>query len=551
MLLAATTIHDTDESTSREHTQKEQGMSMEMMEEQVYQETYQTNLQLAALANLCDSHKQPSSPPPRKRRQQQQQGQGNTSHRPTHSSVPSVSSPSSSSSVGYALQALQLLRSMKRPDTVAYNSVLKAFAKLSPLRVPKTETDNASIPNDDSENDKMTQKHRHKTRKPEEWSAAEQAWSLLQEMKDVYTQQSNANQQWYTKLKAHQLSDQEVSQGPPRVTIKPNVRSYATVMDAHARMGTMASAKHVQALLEELQDRYEQSGHDAALLPNLICYNCCLSALAKAGLFQECYQLYQDMPLPPDTISANTVLHAIVKSNNPDTTTMSTGERAEQLLRKMQKDGIMVNARSYTTCMDAWSRCGRPDKAQALLDELLSKYDDDTSSNDNDDRYQPNCVTYSTMIHAYAISRDSQKAMKAYQLFLDMKRRNIRPNKIVLHNLLNCCATSTPSPETIHLVEQIYKQIVRQGHPDHVTFGTVLKAASHLVWKDRDFCSNVFRQACDCGQVSAGVLRQFRQAVPMDTYRRLVGTERVDIQDVPLEWKRNVPTERSTKRRKY
>jgi hypothetical protein len=55
-------------------------------------ETYQINLQLAALANDCATRR----------------------------------------NVTAAQEAYRLLRSMERPDSVAYNSVLKALAKISP-----------------------------------------------------------------------------------------------------------------------------------------------------------------------------------------------------------------------------------------------------------------------------------------------------------------------------------------------------------------------------------------------------------------------------------
>jgi pentatricopeptide repeat protein len=429
--------------------------------------TYRINLQLAELANQCARRR----------------------------------------SVPKALLALELLRQMKHPDTVAYNSVIKAFAKISPA-----------------------------TNVVGRWSAAEKSEILLQEMKDLHAEQRAANQDWYVVLSKDTMDDEKVAMGPPAVLVKPNVRSYCTVMDAYARNGNTASAEKVEALLEDLQSSFKETG-DGSLNPNLIAYNTVLAAWSKAGgSVERCEELLKDMPLAPDVISYNAVLHAIASSGSPD-----AGERAESLLRSMWS--VHPNGRTYTTCMNAWSQCGRPDKAQALLYEMKEIYE-----KTHDVSLEPNCVSYATVIHAYAVSRDHDKAMKAYAIFQDMIQNGVEPNRVTYNNLLNCCASSTTHPELIDplidLVEDLYLEVLEQKNPDQYTFGTVLKACSNLLWKDKEFAPSVFREACSRGQVSRGVLWQFRQAVPIDTYREIVGTDHITHSDLPADWTRNVPQDR-------
>lgn len=454
-------------------------------------EIYETNLQLAALADQCSVRR------------------GNNT--------------------GISLEAYRLLRSMKQPDTVAYNSVLKSFAKTSPARLSRLSV----RPDDDLETIARLAKTRVAT-----LTAAEFAEQLLEEMKRLHKRQTIANQEWYQQLENETLDELQLSRGAPRVYVKPNVRSYSTVMDAYARNGDAESAAKAQRLLEELQERHDETG-DFALLPNLITYNTCLSAWARAGCCTECLELYENMPLSPDVISANAVLHALARSGWSD-----AGERAQKVLDDLPYDGISPNARSYTTCMDAWGRSGRPAEAHSLLTEMLDLYDT------GDDTFRPNCVSFSTVFHAYATSKDPDKAIKSFKLFQEMKSRGIKPNRVVLNNLLNCFATSRPQPETIKLVENLYQVILKHQAPDHFTFGTVLKAAGNLLRKDRVFAPSVFREACERGHVSAGVLWQLRQAVPVDTYRALVGTDSVDISSLPVEWTRNVREDRSRRRRR-
>lgn len=403
-------------------------------------------------------------------------------------------------------EAYQLLRGLAHPDTVAYNSVLKALNNLSPARLRLDE-------------------HLAAT------TAAECADELLSEMTTIHQQQALDNAAWYANM-ANKTED-EIAAGPPRVYVKPNVRSYSTVMSAYARQGDAAGAQAAQRLLTDLQAEFEATS-DYALQPNTIAYNTCLSALAKAQLTDDCLALLERMP-EPDTISYNTALHALARSGRHD-----AGTRCQALLRQMPSP----NARSYTTAMDAWSRCGRPEPAHALLDELLSAYD--TTGNAN---LRPNCVSYSTLIHSYALSDRRDKAERALEVFRDMRRRGVAANRIVLNNLLHCCATSRVE-SALDMVESLYRQILAHADPDHYTFGTVLKAVNNSGWKDggEEFAKEVFAEACRHGQVTSVVVRQLRQAVPMETYRELMGGEEVSVDSVPKEWRRNVHEERRWRR---
>jgi tetratricopeptide (TPR) repeat protein len=410
-----------------------------------------------------------------------------------------------------ATLALETLRNMKRPDTVAYNSVIKAVAKVTPariLQVPSTKV-------------------------------AEQ---LLQDMKDLCESQVEANRAWYDRLSDGTLSDIEISQGPPRVRIKPNVRSYSTVMDALARKGNLEAARRAEKILEDLESAFLVTG-DLALEPNLISYNTLLSAYAKCGgevAVSECLDILASIPMQPDVISYNNVLHAIARSGNAD-----AGEQVQAMLDKMQTRGISPNARSYTTSMDAWSQSGRVDRAYALLEEVLIRFE-----KTQDMSLKPNAISFSTLIHAYAVSKEEDKALKAYKVFLKMKENDVLPNRYTFNNLLNACATSRSTPRVLELVKKLYHKVLRDYGPDHFTFGTVLKACANILVKDRSFAPTVFREACKRGQVSSGVLWQLRQAVPVETYRELLGGQDghdIPWNDLPPEWKRNVRDGRNRK----
>jgi hypothetical protein len=447
--------------------------------------------------------------------------------------IAALASQSSPRNKTPAKKAYDLLRSQNYPDTVAYNSVLKAFAKTS-----------------NSYNEK----------------AALQAQNLLEEMEVLHLDQLEKNEKWYNLLKQEKLSEEDLSRGPPRIRVKPNFRSYSTVMDAWARQTGPEGAERAQELLEKLKELYRQTG-DVALQPNVISYNTVINGWAKAGANEKgailCEELLKDMGTLADVISYNAVIHAWAKSGVPD-----AGERAERLLRSMKT--IKPNGRTYNSAMHAWSRSYEQKDSAKRAHDLLKEMQMLSVS---DPSMTPECISYSTVVNAYALSKSEPlKAHKAFGLLRRMNRlakesSRVRPNGVTYNSVLNACATSCPLavkdrlkeqdpnsklPTLPDMVRSIYQQILEDDnlHPDHFTFGTVLKAVANLFWGEPDqveFGKSIFQEACRRGQVSFGVLSQLRQAVPAEVFRDLLPIDAVSskhsdvlLNHIPKEWTRNV-----------
>jgi hypothetical protein len=432
-----------------------------------------------------------------------------------------------------ARHAHDLLRSQSFPDTVAYNSVLKAFAKTS---------------------SSLNQE------------AAPQAQALLEEMEELYDIQYEKNQDWYQSLRQEKLSEDQLLCGPPRIRIKPNFRSYSTVMDAWARQNNPTGAQQAQDLLEQLSEMYSQTG-DVAIQPNVISYNTVINGWAKAGAHEKgaiiCESLLYDMGDLVDTISYNAAMHAWAKSGVPD-----AGERAERLLRSMKT--VKPNGRTYNTVMHAWSRSYESKQSAERAHSLLSEME---TLAETDPSMTPECISYSTVINAYALSKSEPlKAHKAFGLLQRMHKLakdnpKVRPNGVTYNSVLNACATSCPVavkdtlqrknlkeklPTIPEMVRTMYKQLLEDNRlqPDHFTFGTVLKAVANLFWGEPDqdeFGKSVFEEACKRGQVSFGVLSQLRQAVPSQIFRDLLPADaispkhsHVSLNKIPKDWTLNV-----------
>lgn len=437
-------------------------------DEELVKDTYRLNLKLAEMANECS------------------RGRRNFGSR--------TGKQYSINSNDIASQALKLLRLCPDPDTVAFNSVLKAVAKV---------------------------------RRIDGRPAALVAERLLQEMKEIHEKQRNSKDEWYRRLGSGELNEGHLSQGAPIVRVKPNCRSYSTVLDALSK--DRSCVGRMEAILKELEQAYESTG-DVAMMPNLITYNTVLSGYARSGVeyLDNCLELFENMPYEADVISYNNVLHALARAGK--------GEDAFSMIQRMIEAGVCPNARSYTTVLDAFGQAKQPEKAYDLLLEMekLSK---------NDASLAPNTISYSTVIHAYAVSKRRDKAQKAYELVKRMSERDIRPNQVTMNSVLNACASSVPedNEKALELMKHSYNWIVKEFEPDQYTFGTLLKGMSNARWSDTEFCCRVFQEACRRGAVTSGVLHQLRQAVPIDVYRKLVGgDDSIRWNALPQTWTRNI-----------
>jgi len=519
-----------------------------------------------------------------------------------------------------AMLAYQILRNMTYRDTVAYNTVLKALAKSTPAMLtdlPNTaattfsDTGRGSGSSSSSDTPNLNTVH---WKNMPRIAAAERAQTLLLEMVEDHEQQRAQNQDWYERNACGNLSEEELVAGPPRVRVKPNVRSFSTVMDAWSRTGNVVEALQVLQLLKE---RYE-ANNDVALQPNIVSYNSILSAYSKCRggqqAAEDCQAFLESMPVEPDVVSYNCCLHAWARSGAPD-----AGERAEAILRSMP---VAPNARSYTIVMDAWSRSSSSSvgsvstpnntlmndedseisvtsRAHALLNELKDLYE-----RTGNPQVKPNCISYSTVINAYAYSKEPLKARKSSELLQEMIIRGdadpqVLPNTVTYNSVLNACATSSPlsysdlsfnddvdtdndmivSCYLQEMIQTLYSQLLQGNHqcvaadegtekeivhylqkprqsnqlaPDHFTFGTVLKAcANNIFWDDSQFGIRVFGEACRQGQVSLGVLVQLRNAVSSHTLQELLPegaynskTKQFSMTDFPDSWTRNVRDQR-------
>ncbi len=478
-----------------------------------------------------------------------------------------------------AKRILDRLEELGRADTITYNLVINAFAK-------------SSVPD-----------------------SANRAEKILTRMQKIYQKQL---------AKSVEGEDQI---DPDIPLVKPNVRTYSTVIDAYSRTSTLEGAEVAQSLLEKLRMLHQSTG-DEELKPNVISYNSVINAWAKTGTLlgaEKALKLLDVMEEGgiADVISYNAVIHAWARCGSKE-----CGDMAESILKRMKKKyeneqkeevavvgngadqgsttfiyspSIRPNFRSYSSVIDAWSRSTLPNaprRAEAILDEMEKAYFET-----RDTSIQPNTVTYSSVINAHARSRDMEnKAVAALQVLKRMQEvynsgvnKNAQPSIVSYNSVLNACATtygtvrryksqrrdddedevfdqssdllyddaveeviSESQSLALGIVKMLYTELINSNseiHPDHFTYGTVLKACANLMSPGDDeattFIREVFEQCCEDGQVSFGVCFQLRQASPVDLYRELIPEEAMDVTNghflidrMPSYWSRNLKEKR-------
>lgn len=138
--------------------------------------------------------------------------------------------------------------------------------------------------------------------------------------------------------------------------------------------------------------------------------------------------------------------------------------------------------------------------------------------------------------------------------------KDTRPNELTYTSVLNSCAFPAvldPRSRKKALDTAIFTLAELQGSPygkpNHLTYGTFLKACANLMPRDDELrkmvVEPVFQQCCKDGQVGDMVLKHLRNAAPKDLYRELLkgvaaSGAKVKVEDLPLEWRRNVKEHR-------
>jgi len=199
---------------------------------------------------------------------------------------------------------------------------------------------------------------------------------------------------------------QQSKAGNERCT--PNVRTYNSVIDAHARSKDVEEA---EALLDHL-----------------------ISACAN------------DSSLTPDSYSFQSVISGWTRSRRRD-----GGKRAEKVLEKLlvfqrNHPEIIINSRSFSHIINYYSRKNQLEcamRAESLLNRMIELYEEGFDS------LAPNYVVFADVINAYANSRQTcagKGAERVHRSMIELSERHtssrLRPNTMTANAVIAAWAGS-------------------------------------------------------------------------------------------------------------
>ena len=232
---------------------------------------------------------------------------------------------------------------------------------------------------------------------------------------------------------------------------------------------------------------------------------------------------------------------------------------------QVREDGnsdVEPNTIAFTSVCDAWSKSNADDAIDRV--ESLIEWMKKLSDNGYRDVF-PNEYTYNCLLTAIARSKDPNKANKSVRVLRYIQADpKLSENIFIFNNVLLACAythgTSSQRFNAIKVAVGIMEEVIEQKISDdrlNVTFGIFFQACANLTLNEtekaniQNLVETVFYKCCERGQVDEKLLLQLRKACTQQLYLKLFGDyksfPRIQVKDIPQEWKANVTKVRSSR----
>ena len=244
---------------------------------------------------------------------------------------------------------------------------------------------------------------------------------ILQEMIAAYRNDDGSidrnrtsNLEYHQKTTESGNSDNSVS----LTTIKPDVKSFTSVILGWARVGTFEAAERADKILQLMQLP------EVNIEPNAKTYGVCIDCWAR--------------------VAGGTHKRGSIKSQYQMKTAKEQREyavkRAEAHFHEMrEKWNISPDAYAYTALLNTYGRSGRSRQAHRFLESCLEEY-----SRTGDPRMKPTVVTFTAILNAWSKATNAPEAAeKAHELLYRMKDQyGIEPNAFSYSSVLNAYSRS-------------------------------------------------------------------------------------------------------------
>ena len=240
-------------------------------------------------------------------------------------------------------------------------------------------------------------------------------------------------------------------------SIKPNKFSYTAVLDAFAYSSLKNGALRAEELLNEMKIKAEE---DSDLKPDVRSYNAVLNAYSRSSLpdaGMKADKILTEMEdaanLNPDAFSYNSAILSYVREH-----TVESSKKSLELLKRMEngyKSGnktakpISNNYNSVISCLATNSNPSNPELAEEVTSLLKTLQ---TTDGLRADRF-----CYSAALYAWSRSSDLDKGPKAFSILNEMNAVGIKPDVLNYVTVMNACAHTLIDDELDH-DEKLKKQ---------------------------------------------------------------------------------------------
>jgi len=349
--------------------------------------------------------------------------------------------------------------------------------------------------------------------------------------------------------------------------VKPDVISYSAAVNAYARAAVQDDrcATRAMEILDRMVVLFKRG--DKGVKPNKRTYTSLINAFARIGkpatadeILSKMKKLHEkgDKSLKPDTVCYSSVLDAYARLGGDD-----AAFRAEELIHEMEDiynngdNDVKPNTQSYRSVITALGRSKQPraaEKAEQILDEMI--YISSHGARD----LAPNTIVYNTVIDAFARSKTVSKAYRAELLLERMLEESkegnlsIRPDAITFNTVINAAARSVYGDSIVRNEAYLiglnaFKTLHELDYckPSSITYVTFLKLLDNLVASDtsRDYMAErVFELSVSLGLANDAVITQLRRTCsPLVAQRILSSCDDTDVTEenesiwtLEIEW---------------
>jgi len=307
----------------------------------------------------------------------------------------------------------------------------------------------------------------------------------------------------------------------------PDSDCFDIVLQIWSRSDHPKAAEKAESLLLT-QDKLSQIVHSHKLKPTTLSFNAVLNAWAKKiskntpeshklvallGLMEHLHFEEGNRRVEPDRCTYNIVLVALAKGRcektacEADTILRGIESRYKQDQLSWRPDAFLFNS-----AICSWAHADVPGayrKAQSILDRQVNLHKKGCQA------CEPDVIGFTSVMASCASEPKKAEKEKAFMV------------------ALSTFLTLEKNPSF--------------GAPNHVTYGTMLKACARLLPPNSPertkWTKHYFKKAKNAGMVGSMVLGRLRESCTPQEYKQLMSGNRKDA--LPEEWTRNVHERRA------